>query len=120
MRGLYNGTRLANHVTEAKIISRINIENIIYILRMTLSPSQSLLAFKLVGRQFSIIVSFFMTINKSLDYIDLYLLNEFLVTINYMLHTLESKESRDWKCNKVKQTLETTINVILKEVFQKI
>lgn len=44
--GLCNGTRLTvtrldNHVIEAKIISGKNIGNIIYILRMSLSHSQS-------------------------------------------------------------------------------
>ncbi|KAL2951964.1 hypothetical protein AAZX31_19G084900 [Glycine max] len=42
--GLCNGTRLpitrlANHVIEARIISRMNIGNLVYIPRMSLSPS---------------------------------------------------------------------------------
>ena len=68
--GLCNGTRLivtrlANHVIEAKIISGKNIGNLIYIPRMSLSPSQSPWPFKLIRRQFPIIVSYAMTINKS-------------------------------------------------------
>ncbi|KAF1894812.1 hypothetical protein Lal_00028255 [Lupinus albus] len=44
--GLCNGTRLimtqmANHVLEAKIMSVKNVENIIYIPRMSMSPSQT-------------------------------------------------------------------------------
>ncbi|XP_058726021.1 uncharacterized protein LOC131597333 [Vicia villosa] len=83
--GLCNGTRLtvtrlANHVIEAKIISGKNVGNIIYIPRMSLSPSQSPWPFKLVRRQFPIIVSFAMTINKSqgqsLDHVGLYLPKE--------------------------------------------
>lgn len=79
--GLCNGTRLTvtrlvNHVIEAKIISIKNICNIIYISRIFLSPSHSPWPFKLVRRQFSIIVSFAMTINKShgqsLDNVGLY------------------------------------------------
>lgn len=80
--GLCNGTRLfvtrlANHVIKAKIISCTNIENTIYIPRMFFSPSQSPWPSKFIRRQFSIIVTFAMTINKSqgqsLDFADLYL-----------------------------------------------
>ncbi|XP_058764575.1 uncharacterized protein LOC131638032 [Vicia villosa] len=83
--GLCNGTRLTvtrmtNHVIEAQIISGKNVESIIYIPRMSLSPSQSPWPFKLVQRQFPIIVSFAMTINKSqgqsLDFVGLYLPKE--------------------------------------------
>src|SRR4051812_4787373 len=68
--GLCNGTRLivtrlANHVIEAKIISGKNISNLFYIPRMSMSPSESLWPFKLIRRQFPIIVSYAMTINKS-------------------------------------------------------
>ncbi|XP_058741078.1 uncharacterized protein LOC131613424 [Vicia villosa] len=80
--GLCNGTRLivtrlANHVIEAKIISGKNIGNFFYIPRMSMSPSESLWPFKLIRRQFPIIVSYAMTINKSqgqsLDNVGLYL-----------------------------------------------
>lgn len=76
--GLHNGTRLIvtrleNHVIEAKIISGNHIENTIYIPKISLSPCP----LKLIIRQFPIIVSFAMTINKSqgqyLGYVDLYL-----------------------------------------------
>ncbi|XP_058751149.1 uncharacterized protein LOC131624180 [Vicia villosa] len=82
LEGLCNGTRLtvtrlANHVIEAKIISGTHVGNTIYIPRMSLSPSQSPWPFKLIRRQFPIIVSFEMTMNKSqgqsLDYVGLYL-----------------------------------------------
>ncbi|KAF1860219.1 hypothetical protein Lal_00037556 [Lupinus albus] len=80
--GLCNGTRLivtqmANHVLEAKIMAGKNIGNIIYILRMSMSPSQTQWPFKLIRRQFPIIVSYAMTINKSqgqsLESVGLYL-----------------------------------------------
>jgi len=58
-------TRLENHVIEAKIITKKNIENLVYIPRMSMSPSESPWPFKLVRRQSSIIVSYTMTINKS-------------------------------------------------------
>jgi len=68
--GLCNGTRLTitrlgNHVIEAKIITGKNIGNLVYIPRMSMSSSESPWPFKLVRRQFPIIVSFAMTINKS-------------------------------------------------------
>lgn len=70
VEGLCNGTRLivtrmANHVIEAKIISGKNVGNLTYIPRMSMSPSQSPWPFKLIRRQFPIIVSYAMTINKS-------------------------------------------------------
>jgi ATP-dependent DNA helicase PIF1 len=80
--GLCNGTRLivtklANHVLEATIISGKNIGQTIYIPRMEMSPSETPWPFKLIRRQFSIIVSFAMTIHKSqgqsLDNVGLYL-----------------------------------------------
>ena len=80
--GLCNGTRLivtrlANHVIEAKIMSGKNVGNIFYIPRMSMSPSESPWPFKLIRRQFPIIVSYAMTINKSqgqsLDTVGLYL-----------------------------------------------
>lgn len=82
VEGLCNGTRLivtrmANHVIEAKIISGKNVGNLTYIPRMSMSPSQSPWPFKLIRRQFPIIVSYAMTINKSqgqtLDSVGLYL-----------------------------------------------
>ncbi|KAF1895934.1 hypothetical protein Lal_00033939 [Lupinus albus] len=68
--GLCNGTRLivtkmANHVLEAKIMSGKNVGHIIYIPRMSMSHSQTPWPFKLIRRQFPIIVSYAMTINKS-------------------------------------------------------
>ncbi|MCH79297.1 helicase-like protein [Trifolium medium] len=80
--GICNGTRLTvtklgEHVLEAKIIYGKNIGAIIYIPRMEMSPSESPWPFKLIRRQFPIIVSFAMTINKSqgqsLDSVGLYL-----------------------------------------------
>jgi len=55
--GLCNGTRLivtrlVNHVIAAKIISRKNIGNKVYITRMSMSSAQSPWPFKLLRRQF--------------------------------------------------------------------
>ncbi|KAF1883641.1 hypothetical protein Lal_00012556 [Lupinus albus] len=70
-------TKMANHVLEAKIMSGKNVGHIIYIPRMSMSPSQTPWHFKLIRRQFPIIVSYAMTINKSqgqsLESVGLYL-----------------------------------------------
>lgn len=79
--GLFSGTRLVvtnmdNHVLEASIMGGKGHGNLIYIPRMDMSPSQSPRSFKLNRRQFPIIVSYAMTINKSqgqsLDWVGLY------------------------------------------------
>ncbi|KAH1253626.1 ATP-dependent DNA helicase PIF6 [Glycine max] len=69
-QGLYNGTRLvvtrlANHVIAAEIIFGKNPGHSVYIPRMSMSPSQSPWPFKLLRRQFPIMLSYAMTINKS-------------------------------------------------------
>jgi len=69
-QGLCNGTRLivtrlANHVIAVEIISGKNIGQNVYIPRMSMSPSQSPWPFKLLRRQFRIMLSYVMTINKS-------------------------------------------------------
>ncbi|KAH1137129.1 hypothetical protein GYH30_027208 [Glycine max] len=61
------GTRLANHVFQAKIIDGNKNGNMIYIPRMCMSLSQSPCPFKLIRRQFPIMLSYAMTINKSQD-----------------------------------------------------
>ncbi|XP_058774952.1 uncharacterized protein LOC131649213 [Vicia villosa] len=68
--GLCNETRLIvtnmeNHVLEIEIMGGKGHGKLIYIPRMDMSPSQSPWPFKLNRRQFPIIVSFAMTINKS-------------------------------------------------------
>ncbi|CAH9112278.1 unnamed protein product [Cuscuta epithymum] len=68
--GLCNGTRLivirlGNHVIGATSLSAYNMDNEIYIPRMCMSPSQSPWPFKLIRRQFLIVVSYAMTTNKS-------------------------------------------------------
>ncbi|KAH1087101.1 hypothetical protein GLYMA_07G160600v4 [Glycine max] len=69
-QGLCNGTRLvvtkmAKHVIAAEIISGKNIGLTVYIPRISMSPSQSPWPFKLLRRQFPIMLSYAMTINKS-------------------------------------------------------
>ncbi|KAH1061066.1 hypothetical protein GYH30_004524 [Glycine max] len=69
-QGLCNGTRLtvtrlAKHVIAADIIYGTNIGDHVYIPRMSMSPTQSPWPFKLLRRQFPIMLSYAMTINKS-------------------------------------------------------
>ncbi|XP_075109715.1 uncharacterized protein LOC107829250 [Nicotiana tabacum] len=68
--GLCNGTslvitKLGNQVIEANVLSGHMAGQKVFIPRMTLTPSDARIPFKFQRRQFSIIVSFDMTINKS-------------------------------------------------------
>ncbi|KAF1882229.1 hypothetical protein Lal_00038875 [Lupinus albus] len=121
--GLCNGTRmivnrLATHVIEAKVMTGKNVGKIFYIPRMSLSPSHSL-------RQFSLTISYDMTINKSqgqsLASVGLYLPQpvfghgqlyvafsrvQSMEGLKILIHDKEGK------------TMNTIINVVFKEVFQ--
>jgi len=68
--GLCNGTRLIitrmrKFVLEANVISGSNIGKKVFIPKLSLSLSDVKIPFKFQRRQFSISVSFAMTINKS-------------------------------------------------------
>ncbi|XP_061371987.1 uncharacterized protein LOC133314518 [Gastrolobium bilobum] len=69
-RGLCNGTRLlitklGDHVVQAIVLTGSNIGETVLIPRMTMSPSSHTFPINFQRRQFSLIVSFAMTINKS-------------------------------------------------------
>ncbi|XP_012850134.1 PREDICTED: ATP-dependent DNA helicase PIF1-like [Erythranthe guttata] len=81
-RGLCNGTRLqvvrmGTHVLSCKVLSGKNTGDVVFIPRMTLDPSNSTLPIKFQMRQFPLMISFAMTINKSqgqtLSHVGLYL-----------------------------------------------
>ncbi|XP_016206689.1 ATP-dependent DNA helicase PIF6-like [Arachis ipaensis] len=80
--GLCNGTRLQvrklrNHVIECEVLMGNNVGHIALILRMNMVPTNEIVPVRFQRRQFPIIVSFAMTINKSqgqtLSHIGLYL-----------------------------------------------
>lgn len=80
--GLCNGTRLVItklgcHVLEVKMLSDNNAGDKVFIPRMSLTPLDVRLPFKFQRRQFPLIVSYSMTINKSqgqsLSHVGLYL-----------------------------------------------
>ena len=106
-------------------MSENTIGNIIYIPRMSISPSQSSRPFKLIQRQFPIMVSYDMTINKSqgqsLESVGLYLPR--LVSSHGQLYLVISrvKSIRGLKIlihDRDNKPWKTITNVVFKEVFQ--
>jgi len=80
--GLCNGTRLiitkiGKSVLEGRVISGSNIDEKVFISRLSLTPSVNRIPFKFKRKQFPISVSFAMTINKSqgqsLEHVGVYL-----------------------------------------------
>ncbi|CAJ2677886.1 unnamed protein product [Trifolium pratense] len=131
-QGLCNGTRmivtkLANHVIEAKIIGGKHHGSVVYIPRLDMSPSQSPWPFKLTRRQFPLMVSYAMTINKSqgqsLDHVGIYLPKDVFSHGQIYVAVSRVKSKQGIKLlihddNKVAK--EMTNNVVFKEVFNNI
>ncbi|XP_058742520.1 uncharacterized protein LOC131615017 [Vicia villosa] len=127
--GLCNGTRLIvtkmeNHVLEAKIMGGKGHGKITYIPRMDMSPSQSPWPFKLNRRQFPIIVSYAMTINKSqgqsLDWVGLYIPKDLFSHGQLYVAISRVTTKKGIKIlvhDDDKKPKSTTTNVVYKEVF---
>ncbi|KAH1154351.1 hypothetical protein GYH30_049856 [Glycine max] len=129
---LCNGTRLvvtkmAKHVIATEIISGKNIGLAVYIPIMSMSPSQSPWPFKLLRRQFPIMLSYAMTINKSqgqsLSMVGLYLPKP--VFTNGQLYVALSRvnSAKGLKIlihDDEQKSMNSTTNVVFKEVFRNI
>ncbi|XP_050915005.1 uncharacterized protein LOC127129950 [Lathyrus oleraceus] len=128
--GLCNGTRLivtrlANHVIDAKIISGKNIGGVIYIPRMDMTPTQSPWPFKMTRRKFPITICYAMTINKSqgqsLDYVGLYFPRSVFSHGQLYVAISRVKSKKGLKIlihDKDNHPLNSTTNVVFKEVFE--
>jgi ATP-dependent DNA helicase PIF1 len=131
-RGLCNGSRLivtnlGQAVLGAKIMSGTHRGNVVFLHRMDMSPSQSPWPFKMNRRQFPIIVSYAMTINKSqgqsLDCVGLYLPKPVFSHGQLYVAISRVKTKKGLKIlilDDQKKATNITTNVVYKEVFHNI
>ncbi|KAL7085427.1 hypothetical protein ACP275_14G281600 [Erythranthe tilingii] len=105
-------TRLGNRVLEAKIISGSNVGQKVFIPRLSLTPSDSRIPFHFQRRQFPIVFSFAMTINKSqgqsLQNVGLYLEKPIFFP----------RTTKIFIVDKEGNTSKNTTKVVYKDVFQ--
>ncbi|XP_019172007.1 PREDICTED: uncharacterized protein LOC109167446 [Ipomoea nil] len=127
--GLCNGTRLvvtrlSEHVIEAKIMSGSHAGTRVLIPRMSMTPSDPRLPFKFSRRQFPVMLSYAMTINKSqgqtLSHVGLLLKKP--VFVHGQLYVAASRVSNPtglkiFLCNDLDKCCKSTTNVVYKEVF---
>ncbi|XP_025662239.1 uncharacterized protein [Arachis hypogaea] len=130
--GLCNGTRLqvrklGNHVIECEVLTGNNVGHIALIPRMNMVPTNETVPVRFQRRQFPIIVSFAMTINKSqgqtLSHVGLYLPRPVFTHGQLYVALSRVKSKRGLKVllmNHVGMSANSTINVVYREVFEKI
>ncbi|XP_019261624.1 PREDICTED: ATP-dependent DNA helicase PIF1-like [Nicotiana attenuata] len=127
--GLYHGTRLiitklGNHVIEAKVLAGQMVGQKVFTPSMTLTPSDARIPFKFQRRQFPIIVSFAMTVNKSqglsLSHVGLFLKKSIFTHGQLYVALSQVTSRRGLKIlvydDDVQITIEAT-NVVFKEIF---
>ncbi|XP_076907059.1 uncharacterized protein LOC143563399 [Bidens hawaiensis] len=128
-KGLCNGTRLqvvslGKRIIEAKVVSGTNIGFRTLLSRISLTPSDKKLPFKLKKRQFPISVCFAMTINKSqgqsLSCVGLYLKDPVL-THGQLYVALSRVKTREGikivLLDKESKLISETKNVVYKKIF---
>ena len=130
--GLCNGTRLritklGKHFIKAVALNGNNVGEEVLIHRMDMNPSDAKLPFKMNRRQFPIIISFVMTINKSqgqsMSNVGLYLPNP-IFSHGQLYVVLSRVKSIDGLkvliLNKEKEATNVTTNVVYIEAFQNV
>ncbi|XP_054777262.1 uncharacterized protein LOC129285554 [Prosopis cineraria] len=127
--GLCNGTRLritflGKHVLKATTLNGTNANNEVLLHRMDMNPSETKLPFLMQRRQFPIILSFAMTINKSqgqsLQHVGLYLPKP-VFSHGQLYVALSRVKSRKGLHILIhdsnQQPRSSTLNVVFKEIF---
>ncbi|XP_019084270.1 PREDICTED: ATP-dependent DNA helicase PIF6-like [Camelina sativa] len=116
---------MADHVLQARILTGARVGKIVFIPRMLISPSDSMLPFKMRRRQFSVSVAFAMTINKSqgrsLENVGIYLPRPVFShgQLYVAISRVKSKSGLKMLITDSEGKPQTkTTNVVFKEVFQ--
>ncbi|CAH9100819.1 unnamed protein product [Cuscuta epithymum] len=120
-------TRLGDHILEETILTGVSAGKKVLIPRLSLTPSDSSLPFKFQRRQFPIMTSYAMTINKSqgqsLSHVGL-LLKKTVFTHGQLYVAVSRVTNRQGLkiliCDEVGSTTDMTQKVVFKEVFNNV